>query len=87
MRNLKAICEWKHTKKRALERLGLSWNCIDRLKIHQKIREGDGVFLGKETNRVSVWKLNYQEKDFVALYDLNRSQIITVFTLDMWPRK
>jgi hypothetical protein len=79
----KLSCERLHCKRRALERFGLRLNRKDLINMVTLIKRGEGKFLKRRSNRVTLWKINYKDNDMIAVYDKLRNNIITVMKGDI----
>lgn len=86
----KASAQYLHAKKRAQERYGLELTKESYLALCRDIQEGRGTCLGKQSNRLSVWKLQIVVHPEVArgpkmtivtsanvVYDKQRHTIVT----------
>lgn len=74
----------KHAKKRLAQRLGMTVNRHDLRAMVGLIQSNKAIFLERQSNRVTLWELEYGGEKFVAAYDKNRKVIITALTLDMY---
>jgi hypothetical protein len=79
MGDFKRKMEYSHLKTRSKERLGLDINRKDNVQMRNLIQKGEALFLEKESQRVSTFYMRYEGKEFVAVYDKHRKQIVTVF--------
>lgn len=66
-----------HAKLRAIERYGVSLNNRDLEIIVGRIKNGNSKTIEKQSNRVSVHKVEYQGVEMIAVYDKHRKMIIT----------
>lgn len=78
----KASAQYLHAKKRALERYGIELTKDRYRALCQDIRLGAGTCLGRQSLRVSVWRITVfmQEKPSVicnVVYDTSRGTIVT----------
>lgn len=75
----KKECENIHAKSRIRERFGINMG----KKLHQtfinSIQNGKAKFIRRQSNRVTVWQVEYNEDVLTLVYDKHRKQIITVF--------
>jgi hypothetical protein len=76
--NLKAQCQVIHAKRRALERYGLSLNRKSYGELVKIIQSGKALFLERQSNRISIFSLTYQEKQLKCVYDSHRHKIVTL---------
>lgn len=75
----KKAAQNKHAKKRAEERFGIKLNKTD---IHQIVtciqeKRDNVAFVKALSNRVSVWKIDFNNAVALALYDKHRKNIVT----------
>jgi hypothetical protein len=68
-----------HFKRRFFERVGAPINNGGIECIVQMIRDGNSHFCKKQSNRVVVHKITYNDSSVVVAYDKMRNQPITVF--------
>lgn len=73
-----------HAKRRAEQRFGVKLNKIDIRQIVTNIQEKrDCVsFVKKLSNRLSVWKVKFNEQEAFALFDKSRKNIVTFMPTD-----
>lgn len=76
--------ELKHAIKRARQRFGLELKEHHIFEIVKMIQRGEGVYLHKQSDRISHWILNYSGRDMIAVYDKNRGMVVTFLTLEMY---
>lgn len=67
----------RHAAKRARQRLGMGRR--DLSKMRKMIQRGQSIPVEKQSNRITVHKLFYDETDIIAVYDKNRNLIVTVW--------
>lgn len=77
----KKLAERAHAKKRALERFSISYNKEVRREIISTIKAGAAILLRKQSNRVSLWKVQVAGQDCKVAYDKHRKEIITFLPL------
>lgn len=73
-----------HTKRRLQTRFGTSVNHAGYRQLVFDIQEGRAKFLGRQTDRVSLFLITHEGKEMKALYDKKRGTIVTVLPTD-WP--
>ena len=75
----KAIQE-AHAKVRAEQHYGISLNNEDRRNIVKMIQgDGEGAqFVGRTSNRASLWKVDYNDVSMNVVYDKTRHSINTI---------
>ena len=78
---LKKTAQNIHTKRRALQRSGLTLNKTDLRQIVQCIQEHrDNVsFVKAKSNRVSIWNINYKGVTVNVPYDKKRKTLASWF--------
>lgn len=70
----------RHTRLRALERTGLNITVRDQEQIVQKIQRGECTMVRKQSNRVSVFDVEYEETTLRVVYDRHRKSLATIMT-------
>ena len=83
----KAASEFRHAQKRALERYGIELNKDRYMQLCAQVKEGRGVYLGKQSLRLSVWRIETtnaagEQVTPVIIYDKNRHRIVTFLPAD-----
>lgn len=73
----KADCQRIHATKRAKERFDLDLNSKDYDQLVNMIQKGKAKFLRKQSNRVSLFNVNFKEQDMDIVYDKNRKTVVT----------
>lgn len=73
----KAKAQRKHARKRSYQRLGF---VFDEKQAIADIKSQKAEFIEKQSNRVSVWKMEQDGTEFYAIYDKSRKTIVTVMT-------
>lgn len=71
-----------HAKKRAKERFGFELNRDKHRDIVSMIQGNSAKFVEKQSNRVSVWDVEYHGILMRVVYDKSRGQIITLLHKD-----
>jgi len=66
-----------HAKRRALERYDLNFTKTIRNQIKSKIQKNDGTFLYRQSRRVTVWQVAYEDILLKVVYDTLRGEIVT----------
>ncbi len=72
----------RHAQQRALARTGLNIGQRQQDAIVDKIRTGEAVFVRKESNRISVFDVEYEETTLRVVYDKQRKSLATIMTTD-----
>lgn len=91
----KAVAEMRHAIRRATERYDLDLTEDSYLKLCRQVQDGKGQFLGRQTNRLTVWRITADresrfEKEAVTanvVYDKLRHRIVTFLppeAVDAW---
>lgn len=65
----------KHFFKRSLERVGV---LLDENDLIRKIQNHELEFVERQSNRKTVFRLEYHDKKYRIVYDKVRKQIITI---------
>ncbi len=73
----KASAQYLHAKKRASERYGITLTKDSYRVLCKMIQDGQGKCLGKQSNRLTVWKLQLAEFPVNVVYDKERHTIVT----------
>jgi hypothetical protein len=78
----KAESEFKHAQRRARERYDIDLHQDRYTQLCKQIESGQGEFLGKQSLRLSVWRIqtvdsNGDKVSPVVIYDKSRHQIVT----------
>jgi len=82
--NDKRICERIHAKRRALERYGLSLTTHNLKEIGEQIWiEKNAFFIRRQSQRVTLWKVIYQNTSMYVVYDALRESVVTVLSPEM----
>ncbi|KKT43597.1 MAG: hypothetical protein UW32_C0001G0189 [Candidatus Wolfebacteria bacterium GW2011_GWE2_44_13] len=72
-----------HAKSRSFQRYdGVTLSNRDLRAIVHKIQTRDGEFVEKKSNRVTEWKISYNETLWRVRYDKTRGVIITFLPVD-----
>lgn len=72
-----------HFKKRLYERYNITLNRQDINNIISLIQHNQATFLGRYSNRLSLFDITYNDLNFRALYDKERKTLVTALTSDM----
>lgn len=65
----------KHFQRRSLERIGV---LLNEAELVRKIQNQELEFIERQSNRKTVYRLEYLGNFYRIIYDKNRKQIITV---------
>jgi len=66
-----------HAKQRAYQRYGWNLNKHDLNLLAKRIQRGDGRFVERQSNRVTVWDIDINGETARVIYDSQRHQIVT----------
>ena len=67
----------KHFKFRCLQRHGLVITNQQYTKLIENIQIGNAEFIEKQSNRVSVFRVKIDEKNFRVIYDKQRKTLVS----------
>lgn len=73
----KRKCQIKHAKKRAVQRYGLELSRIDVAQIIETIQRNGAQFIERQSNRVTVWSVPFEDRNLKVVYDKMRKSIVT----------
>ena len=79
----KDSCEIIHFKNRMYERQGIVLNKEQINYISKLIQTGNSIFVKKQTNRIVIHDINYNDKTLRIVYDKLRKLPVTVYD-DSW---
>lgn len=95
----KASAQYLHAKRRALERYGIELTKDSYTALCKDIQNGIGVCLGKQSNRLTVWRINVLRPESLTrpgpaetvpchvVYDKTRHRIVTFLPADITDAK
>ena len=72
----------RHAQRRAFERYGVVMGKKQQDQICQLIRSDRCTLLKKQSNRVSIYKVKYEEVEFIVVYDKIRNSLATFLPKD-----
>lgn len=70
----------RHTQQRALARTGLNISARQQDAIVQQIQRGECTLVRKQSNRVTVFDVEYEEMTLRVVYDRQRKSLATIMT-------
>lgn len=73
----KSECERIHVKRRFLERFGINLTRQKRLSIISMILQNRATFIKKESNRVSLFDVDFENQVIRVAYDRLRKELVT----------
>jgi hypothetical protein len=80
----KKTCQNRHARRRAAARFGINMGPRFHEELVTAIQTGKASFVEKQSNRISVWDVDYEGKVARIVYDRIRKQIVT-FLYDTFP--
>jgi hypothetical protein len=92
----KASAQYLHAKRRAMERYGIILDKDSYLALCRDIQEGRGECLGKQSNRLTVWRISAEAFNIEkgrhpvkanVVYDKTRHRIVTFLPRDITDAK
>jgi hypothetical protein len=78
----KKACQFHHARRRAAHRFGINLSPKTHDQLIQDIQTGKALFVEKQSNRISVWDLKYDNQILRLVYDRQRKQIVTILYHD-----
>lgn len=80
----KIIAQQKHAYRRASQRYDLELKEHEYNEINGQIRkQRDAKCLYRQSNRVTVWKVKFKDKELFVVYDKKRNQVVTFLKKEM----
>ena len=74
----KTNAERKHASRRMLQRHGLEVGKTELGEMVKMIQDGEATFVERQSNRITVWDMDYIGRLLRVVYDKERKQIVTV---------
>lgn len=74
----KLKCQRRHARRRFRERTGLNFSEKKERAFISKIQNNEAQLLENQSQRVGLYKVNYEGTDYKVVYDRNRKVIVTV---------
>jgi len=65
----------KHFERRSLERVGV---LLDQKEIVRQIQTGGLPFIERQSNRITLYRLEHLGKAYKVVYDKQRKQVVTI---------
>lgn len=72
-----------HASARAVERVGIILSERKNAEVVKMIQNKQAVFVRRQSKRVSIWDVCFEETEMRVAYDKDRKVIVTVMTKDM----
>lgn len=74
-----------HARRRWMERVGDRLNKADYRRIANQIRFNKNVtFFKRQSNNITLWKIDIKHNNFIAVYDKKRKSVITIMPFDFF---
>lgn len=70
-------CQKTHFKRRLKQRYGLNIGKEGIKKIIDMIKNGNAEFVEKQSNRISIFNVEYEEEKIRVVYDKNRKNLVS----------
>ena len=74
--------QFKHAKRRFLERHGFYLNSFVEREMIKQIQSEKAKFIEMTSNRKTTWEVEYEGEVFRIVYDKQRKSIVTCLPLD-----
>lgn len=78
MNNNKSKTIYCHANRRCKQRFNVSLKRSEQRSIVSLIQQSKAVFIERQSNRITLWLVNYKEKAMRVVYDKHRKLIVTV---------
>jgi hypothetical protein len=75
----------KHAKKRFQKRFDIDLNANQYIQLVNRIKKGKADFVRRQSNRVTIWDMNFEGKHIRVVYDKKTSAIVTALYPDGKP--
>jgi hypothetical protein len=75
-----------HARRRAAERFGICLTNESYRDLVRQIQSNQAKFVEKQSNRVTLWEVDFAGKKAVAVYDKSRHTVITLWDKEIWDR-
>lgn len=73
----KAQAQLAHARRRARERFGLELNEHDLRHLAHRIQRGESQLVARQTNRMSIHRVECQGQQVLVAYDRRRKTVVT----------
>jgi hypothetical protein len=67
-----------HARQRFGERMGMTLTRRVHRELVARIREGKATFVERQSNRITLWRMDIRGESCVVVYDKDRKNIVTV---------
>ena len=71
-----------HARRRLAERFGIRITNAELDALANNIRQGIGECLGRQSNRVTIWKIELEGRLMKCAYDKRTKEIVTFMPMD-----
>ena len=72
----------KHARRRFDQRFDISLNDNQYIQLVNRIKKGKGTFVRRQSNRVTIWDIEFEENLIRVVYDKKTSAIVTALYPD-----
>lgn len=73
----KHVAQRIHAKRRAQQRYGLTLNRQQMRELVAQIQNGKGIFLERQSLRVTLWRVEFEGRKCKVVYDSRRGVIVS----------
>lgn len=77
----KRKAQLKHARRRFDGRFDIKLNDNEYLQLVNKIQKGNAEFIERQSNRVTVWNVSYNDKVIRVVYDKRTKVIVTALPI------
>lgn len=81
-KNDKAQAQNRHAAQRALERYGIELNRHKRDQIIKMIQTGDAECVRKQSHRVSIFSVQFENQEVIVVYDKQRKTLASFLPIE-----
>lgn len=82
MAKTKTEAQNKHAKQRAMERYGIDLNRHKREQIIRMIQNGQAECVRKQSLRVSIFSVQFEDKEVIVVYDKQRKTLASFLPIE-----
>lgn len=82
VKNDKSAAQNRHATRRALERYGIELNSYKRQEIVSMIQTGQAECVRKQSHKVSIFSLQYENKEMIVVYDKHRKTLASFLPIE-----
>ncbi len=73
----------RHARRRFKTRFDISLNANQYIQLVNRIKKGKGIFVRRQSNRVTIWDIDFEGQLIRVVYDKKTSAIVTA----LYPNK